>query len=50
MRVAAEFIKTHAEFSSIRYDDADCDGHCLAEELANQAEMMDVKIEKSETT
>ncbi len=46
MRVAAEFIKKHALYDMMHYDEADCDGGCLSEELLQMAEDMDVKEEK----
>ncbi len=43
MRVASQFIMENARDGIIKYDEADCDGHCLAEELQHMAEDMDVK-------
>lgn len=49
LKVAAVHIKTHALYNETHYDDADCDGHCLAEELEQEAQRLDeikVKFEK----
>lgn len=46
MRVAAAFIKEHAQDSLMHYDEAECDGSCLSEELTYQADSMDVQTEK----
>jgi hypothetical protein len=42
MRVAAEYINNWPE-ERIDYDDAQCDGYCLAEELAQMADNMPCK-------
>ncbi len=39
VRVAAKFITRHAPDSTIRYDEAECDGSCLADDLNTELEM-----------
>lgn len=40
MRVAAAYINDHPDHT-IDYDDTTCDGYCLAEELAVEADNME---------
>jgi hypothetical protein len=37
MRVAAAYIRKNAPNDVIHYDDADCDGRCLADDLESGA-------------
>ncbi len=37
MRIAAEFIRDHAPSDTVFYDDAECDGYCLADDLESAA-------------
>jgi len=37
MRIAAEYILKHAPDHTVHYDEADCDGHCLADDLIIEA-------------
>jgi hypothetical protein len=41
MRLAAQYIRTHAPFDTIHYDEADCDGSCLADDLDIEAGQID---------
>lgn len=38
MRVAAEYIRTHAPDGTVHYDEADCDGLCLSDDLIIEAD------------
>lgn len=37
MLLAAEYIRKHAPDGTVHYDEADCDGSCLAEDLEIEA-------------
>lgn len=37
LRIAAEFIRKYASHRSVHYDEADCDGACLADDLEIEA-------------
>lgn len=41
LRLAADYIMEGDTSPTIFYDGTDCDGHCLAEDLRNQAEEYD---------
>lgn len=40
MLVAADYIRQHAPGHTVHYDEADCDGYCLADDLRIEAEQM----------
>lgn len=42
MRVASAYISDHPDHA-IQYDEATCDGYCLSEELAIEADNMPIK-------
>jgi hypothetical protein len=41
LRLAAEFIREHAPVEMVRYDNADCDGYCLADDCEAAADALD---------
>lgn len=41
MRIAAEYIRKHAPDGNVHYDEADCDGLCLSDDLIIEANSND---------
>lgn len=46
LKVASEYIKRHAPDESIHYDEADCDGSCVAEDCMSAADELDHDMDK----
>jgi hypothetical protein len=44
LRLAAEFIREHAPVEMVRYDNADCDGYCLADDCEAAADALDEEL------
>lgn len=38
LRVASAFIREHCSAGLITFDEAECDGHCVADDIASAAE------------
>ncbi len=41
LKVAAEYIRNHYPDGMAFYDEADCDGYCVADDCESSAEMID---------
>lgn len=47
LKVAAKYIKESGTELEIHYDEADCDGHCVAEDCENAADALSELLDKS---
>ncbi len=43
VKVAAQVLRDNAEGQTIRYDDADCDWICVADDLESALSMLEAK-------
>jgi hypothetical protein len=41
LRIAAKYIRANDTYQTIRYDDADCDGYCVADDCEIAADCLD---------
>jgi hypothetical protein len=41
LRIAANYVRDNDPDSNVYYDDADCDGHCLADDCETAAESLE---------
>lgn len=47
MRLAAVRLRNDMEsYETQRYDDADCDGYCLADDLESEADELELKLKR----
>jgi hypothetical protein len=41
LRIAAQYIRSHAPCHLVFYDNADCDGYCVADDCETAADSLD---------
>lgn len=48
LRIAAEYIRDNWPDATINYDDAECDGYCVADDCESAAEMIGFQVSDGE--